>query len=94
MQQKTYSAKPAAVTQLPGTKPAEPVKQPEPAPVVVRKHASFPREVWVLLVFVSGLVLGAVGTLSVTTSLFPIATSATQDAFIAGQVAREVSGKR
>lgn len=58
MQQKTYSAKPATVSQLPGTKPAE--TKPEPAPAIVHKHASWPREVWVVLVFMAGIATGLI----------------------------------
>ena len=74
----------------------KPVTTPaaEPAPVIVKKHASWFRECWILLVFGAGLVFGALGTLTVTTALFPIAKDATQDAFMAGQVTGAVTGKR
>ena len=46
---------------------------------------TWPRECWILIVFMLGLSMGAIGTLAVTTSLFPIAQNATASAFVTGQ---------
>ncbi len=49
--------KPAAsVTQLPGTQAVEKAAKPEP--VIVRKHASWPREVWAILLYMFGIATG------------------------------------
>lgn len=61
--QKRYTTNQAGVPQI-GPKAEAPAAPAAPAPdakpIIVKKHASWPREAWVLIVFVAGVIVGAV----------------------------------